>query len=430
MTNEVTYLVLDIIEELGISDFPTSVRLNDKTDEKLLRRVAEVMRFGGGTLAVYNEELVIESLTDYGYELREARSFANDGCWEVQVPGATDFAYIPFDSLQLLQIKTLKSYKSELDFPDFESLYSKYVDDLREYVSIICKPYFESYMSADVPSGALEWKPQTPCTIVSLFERGCIEKGLSYLEGGPIYRIRSPHIGGLADTVDSLYAIKKAVYDDKIITLDKFIEILKNNWEGEETLRQYMKNHYEYYGNDNDEVDAIAAKLLNDFADICDDLNNKCGYRFPAGVSTFGRQLEWAPQRLASPHGRKSGEVLAANCSPTPGTDLKGVTGIIRSYCKADLKRMVTGAALDIRLIPTDVKGEDGLNALCALMKGFVALGGHFMQIDVADAAVLKQAQEHPEEYQTLSVRVSGWNARFVTLNKEWQDMVIEQNEH
>lgn len=430
VTNEVTYLVLDIIEELGISDFPTSVRLNDKTDEKLLRRVAEVMRFGGGTLAVYNEDLVIKSLTDYGYELREARSFANDGCWEVQVPGATDFAYIPFDSLQLLQIKTLKSYKSELDFPDFESLYSKYVDDLREYVGIVCKPCFESFRTEDAPSDGFEWKPQTPCTVVSLFERGCIERGLSYLEGGPIYRIRSPHIGGLADTVDSLYAIKKAVYDDKIISLDEFMEVLKNNWEGNEVLRQLMKNRYEYYGNDNDEVDEIASMLLNDFADICDDLNNKCGYLFPAGVSTFGRQLEWAPQRLASPHGRKSGEVLAANCSPTPGTDLKGVTGIIRSYCKADLKRMVTGAALDIRLLPTDVKGEDGLDALCALMKGFVTLGGHFMQIDVADAAVLKQAQDHPEEYQTLSVRVSGWNARFVTLNKEWQDMVIEQNEH
>ena len=205
---------------------------------------------------------------------------------------------------------------------------------------------------------------------------------------------------------------------------------MKNSWENEEPLRQLMKNRYEYYGNDNDEVDEIAARLLNDFADICDSFNDKCGYRFPAGVSTFGRQLEWASQRLASPHGRKKGEVLAANCSPTPGTDLNGATGIIRSYCKSGLTRMVTGAALDIRLLPSDVKGEDGLNALCALMRGFVSLGGHFMQIDVADAAVLKEAQKHPEDYQTLSVRVSGWNARFVTLNKEWQDMVIEQNEH
>ena len=133
---------------------------------------------------------------------------------------------------------------------------------------------------------------------------------------------------------------------------------------------------------------------------------------------------------MASPHGRKQGEVLAANASPTPGTDREGATAIIRSYCKADLSKLTTGAALDIRLLPSSVEGEDGLQALISLMRGFVSLGGFFMQPDVADAALLREAQAHPENYQTLSVRVSGWNARFVTLNKEWQDMVIEQNEH
>jgi formate C-acetyltransferase len=266
--------------------------------------------------------------------------------------------------------------------------------------------------------------------VVSLFEEGCIERGLSYLEGGPIYNINSPHIGGLADTVNSLYAIKKLVYDEKRLSLQELTEILKNNWEGEEALRQYVLNKYVYYGNDNDEVDEIAARVLSDFADICMSFNDRCGYRFPAGVSTFGRQLEWTHGRLASPHGRRRGEVLAANCSPTPGTDREGATAIIRSYCKADLSRLATGAALDIKLLPSSVEGEDGLRALMELIRGFVKLGGFFMQPDVVDASLLRNAQEHPEEYTTLSVRVSGWNARFVTLNKQWQDMVIAQNEH
>ena len=208
------------------------------------------------------------------------------------------------------------------------------------------------------------------------------------------------------------------------------MRILKDNFEGEEVLRQYLLNRYTYLGNDNDEVDSIAARLLSDFADICLSFNGKCGYRFPAGVSTFGRQLEWAPKRLAAPHGRRAGDVLAANCSPTPGTDREGATAIVRSYCKIDLSKLATGAALDIRLLPSSVSGEDGINALISLMKGFVSLGGFFMQIDVADASVLKAAQANPEDFQTLSVRVSGWNARFVTLSREWQDMVIEQNEH
>ena len=430
VTNTVTYLTLDILEELGISDFPTTVRVSRRTDDKLLRRVAEVLRYGGGILAIYNEEKVIEALLGEGYETKEARKFANDGCWEVQIPGKTYFIYSPFDSLQILQKKTLNSYIQGTSFADFEELYQKFIEDLREQVRAIFEGQNQRFLPSASEIGEWKWTEAMPCTVVSLFEQGCIEKGLSYFEGGPIYNLHSPHIGGLADTVNSLYAIKKLVFDEQKVTFDRLLEILKDNWDGEEALRQYVSSRYAYFGNDNDEIDGILSRLLSDFSDICRSFNGKCGYRFPAGVSTFGRQLQWAPARLASPHGRRVGDVLAANCSPTPGTDKEGATAIIRSYCKADHSKLASGAALDIRLLPSSVEGEDGLLALTSLIRGFVALGGFFMQPDVADAAILREAQEHPENYQTLSVRVSGWNARFVTLNKEWQDMVIEQNEH
>ena len=430
VTNEVTFLVLDILEELGISDFPTTVRLNKNTEERVLRRVAEVTRYGGGILAVYNEDTVMDAMVNYGgYSLKEARRFANDGCWEMQVPGATDFTYLPFDALQILQKTTLKCYDGSVDFLSFEALYKAFLSDLDRYIENLCRPYIDACQSANENGTQWCWKPQMPCTVVSVFEKGCIEKGLSYFEGGPIYSVRSPHIGGLADTVNQLYAIKKLVYDEKKLSLSALCEILKNNWENEEPLRQYALHHYEYYGCDNDEVDFLAKRLLDDFADCCDKQNKKSGYSFFPGVSTFGRQIEWAPNRLAAAHGRKKGEVLAANCSPTPGTDFAGATGSIRSYCKCNLTRMVTGAALDIKLIPQNVLGADGLDAIIALMRGFLHLGGEFMQLDVVDAAVLKDAQKNPQNYETLSVRVSGWNARFVTLNKEWQDMVIAQNE-
>ena len=137
VTNTVTYLVLDILEELPIGDFPTTIRVNRNTDEKLLRRVAEVMRHGGGVLAIYNEELVLEAMTGYGYPLTEARRFANDGCWEVQVPGKTNFSYCPFDSLAILQHTTLKDYAPEVDFADFDSLLAAYLSDLRNQVLAI-----------------------------------------------------------------------------------------------------------------------------------------------------------------------------------------------------------------------------------------------------------------------------------------------------
>ena len=332
--------------------------------------------------------------------------------------------------MQILQKKTLCGYDKEVAFSSFEELYEQYRADLYRKVYQIFQSKCGNFANVGASEKEWKWIELSPCTVVSLFEKGCIEKGLSYFEGGPVYNISSPHIGGLADTVNSLYAIKKLVYDEKRVTLSDLLRILRDNWDGEEALRQYVLNRYVYYGNDNDEVDGIAARLLSDFADICTSFNGKCGYRFPAGVSTFGRQLEWSPERLASPHGRKQGEVLAANASPTPNTDKEGATAIIRSYCKADFSKLAIGAALDIKLLPSSVDGEDGLQALIALIRGFVSLGGFFMQPDVVDAALLRKAQEYPEDYQTLSVRVSGWNARFVTLNKEWQDMVIEQNEH
>ena len=428
ITNDVTYLVLDIIEELGISDFPTTVRLSKQSDEKLIRRVAEVMRLGGGVLAVYDEDNVIKAMTEYGYDLCEARRFANDGCWEVQVLGKTNFCYIPTDFLQILQKQTLKSYDKSVIFDSFESLYSAYLADVKAFCEGLLSSVLQNNM-LKCENGQWLWRKNMPCTVVSLFEQDCVGRGLSYLEGGAVYNVISPHVGGLADTVNSLYAIKKLVFDDKKTDFTSLMQILSENWENDEALRQYALNKYEYYGNDNDESDEICRRFLSDFADICDSLNGRSGYIFPGGVSTFGRQLEWSPQRLACASGRKKGEVLAANASPTPGTDRQGATALIRSYCKNELHKLPVGAALDIRLLPSCTAGDEGLDVLAALLRGFVNLGGFFMQPDVADAEILKEAQKKPEEYQNLSVRVSGWNARFVTLNKEWQDMVIEQNE-
>lgn len=425
VTNKVTYLVLDIIEELGISDFPTTLRINKNTDKALLRRAAEVIRYGGGVIAVYNEDLIIDSLTSHGYTLREARRFANDGCWEIQIPGKTFFTYAPFDSLQILQRQTLGGYEG-IAFEDFDSLYEKYRSDLE----VAVKKLFSDRKRYEYNIGRDRtwfWEPPFPCTAVSVFEEGCIEKGLSYLEGGPVYNVVSPHIGGLPDVVNSLYAIKKLVFDEKKIGFGELVEALKNDWQTSEVLRKYALNKYSYFGNDNDEVDDIARRLVNDFADICDSISETVAYDTPAGISTFGRQLEWSPHRFATPYGKKAGDILSGNYSPTPGTDTEGATATIKSYCKADLRRMVSGAALDIKLLPSVVKGEVGLDAISTLISGFVLLGGHFMQLDIADAELLRKAQENPEDYQNLSVRVSGWNARFVTLNKEWQDMIIAQ---
>ncbi len=431
VTNEVTYLVLDIVEELAISDFPITVRLRKDSPARLKEKVAAVMKHGGGIVAVYNEELILRALEGLGYPEKDALSFANDGCWEIQVPGKTDFTYMPFDALQIFN-EAIGLNKNDGDEPDLrsaEEVYAAFKKLLDETVGNIYRGISGGYK---YENGAWHAAGSViPTSVISLFEDGCIENAKSYWDCGPVYVVRSPHIGGAPDVADSLYAIQKAVFEDHLLTFHELVCALRNNWEGNELLRLKIKNSYVYYGNDSDEVDGWHSRILNDFADTvikCND-QGKCPVKFIPGVSTFGRQIEWLPNRCATAFGCKKGEILSGNDSPVPGTDTRGATSIIRSYCKSDLVKQSCGAALDVKIFPDSLGGDNGAAALIGLMDGFISLGGFFMQLDTVDAQTLIEAQKDPQKFKTLSVRVSGWNARFVTLNREWQNMIIERTQ-
>ena len=427
VTNEVTFLVLDIIEELGISDFPVTVRLNSRTDERLLRRIAEVVRYGGGVVAVYNEDLILDSLAGIGYPPEEARRFANDGCWEVQIPGKTYFIYGALDVYSILMCEVLGLPDHPRDFGSFEELWEAYAARLRSCAGEVFAKIASDRGCRDA-AGVWHWKNSgPPCAVVSLFTEDCARNGRSYYEGGPRYTVYSPHIGGAPDAGNSLHAIDVLCFREKRLSLHELEDILVRDWEGAEALRQYAASRIVYYGNDDDEADGYVSRILDTFADAVLAHAHETPLLYIPGVSTFGRQIEWAPGRIPSPMGTRRCAILSGNDSPTPGTDTEGATAVLKSYCKADLRKQVSGAALDIRLHASSVSGENGITALSAMYRVFVALGGFFMQTDVIDAAVLRAAQEHPEEYKTLSVRVSGWNARFVTLNREWQDMIIRR---
>ena len=427
VTGDVTWLVLDVVEELPIGDYPITVRLNENSDPKLLRRIAEVIRYGSGVLAVYNEPLILRALEAVGYDPIEARNFANDGCWEVQIPGKTNFMYMPFDSYTMLMRDVLGVGGEHKTYESWESLRDAFLKRLKEHVDNTFAHHVNSMLEKK-ENGEWHWKQfGIPAHVVSLFEDGCIENSRGYFGGGTRYVVRSPHIGGAPDAGNSLYAIKKLVYEEGYVTLPELLDILEADWEGHESLQQTVRKKYVYYGNDNPEADAVTADILDSFADVVLAHANETPIKFVPGVSTFGRQIDWLKNRTASPFGMKKNTILSGNCSPTPGTDWEGPTSIIKSYCSADMEKQTTGAALDIKLHPTAVKGENGLVALEALLTSFVALGGYFMQLDVIDAEVLKEAQKNPEAYKTLSVRVSGWNARFVTLNSYWQQMIIER---
>ncbi len=427
-----TRLILDVVEELPIGDFPITLRLNEQTPPWLKEQAARIVRHGGGVLAFYNEPLIIRALTAFGYDAREVRGFANDGCWETQIPGRTHFRYFPFDSLNLLLRKTLRlGEATPAHFDSYADLREAYRADMEAQVEAIFEDNCGRLLEHGA-DGAWRWarQPGQPCTVVSLLEGGCIESGRSYREGGATYTVMAPHIGGAPDAGNSLYAIDRLCFQERKVSFDQLMRMLQNNWEGEEALRQYVLRRYTYYGNDADDADAYTADVLSMFADSVERLRGRTPILFPAGVSTFGRQIGWAEERSATPFGRRAGEILSGNTSPTPGTDLAGATAVIASYCKGPMERMVNGAALDVKLSPSAVAGENGLQALVSLMDGFLALGGYFIQLDVLDAETLRRAQEDPESYRTLSVRVSGWNARFITLDRSWQQMIIERTQY
>ena len=418
VTNEVTYLVLDIVEELHISDFPIAVRLNRGSPDRLLRRIAEVQRHGGGIVALYNEEKVIAGLQKMGFSLPEARSFANDGCWEVLIPGKTAFSYVPFDILAHLQNAVgSKTGRPPREYTDFDDLYAAYLASLRQHIQA------HHAMADNWCTGG------PPSPLLSLLVDDCIERARGYYERGSRHYILAPHAGGIADVANSLLVIKDLVYDRKLLTLADMAEVLRNDWAGQEHLRNKIARSFEFYGNDSEAADAMMRRVFDDYTAIVAEVPQRNGVLRPAGISTFGRQIEYAPHRTATASGAHAGTYLASNCSPAPGTDFHGPTAVLRSYCKLDFERTPNGATLELKLHPESVKGDKGLAAMVALMRTFVHLGGWYLHVDVVDSALLADAQAHPEKYPNLSVRIAGWSARFATLNKQWQDMIIQRTQ-
>lgn len=419
VTNEVTYLVLDVVEELHISDFPIAVRVNSRTPDRLLRRIAEVQRHGGGIVAIYNEDKVLEGLVKFGYSLEEARGYTNDGCWEVIMPGRTCFGYAPFDMLGILQdVLGLRAEDAQTpEFEDFEALYAAFLDALRAHLDAF-------------NAGADHWGAHGhPAPLVSLMVEDCIERARGYFDRGARYTVLSPHAGGMPDTANSLLAIRRIVFEDKTLSLPELVGILRTDWAGQDHLRRMVTTRLAYYGNDDPEADAMMRRVFEDYTALVWEVPERNGVKRPAGISTFGREIDWAPSRSACPDGHRAGAILATNCSPSPGTDREGPTCVVKSFCKLDFTRTPNGATLELKLHPTTVQGEDGLEAMVSLLRTFVELGGFYLQVDVVDSAMLIDAQQHPEKYPNLSVRISGWSARFATLSKEWQDMIIQRTQ-
>lgn len=422
--NEVTFLVLDVIEELHISDYPVTVRLNDGTSEKLLRRIAEIQLLGGGIVSVYNENVIIRNLVLMGIPEEDARSFTNDGCWEIILPGQTRFSYVPKDFLIPFQ----EALFAEKTAETFDELYRNFLKRVRLMIEDVQKKIENMCLPGKKAPGDY---PETPVihadVVLSLLMPSCRHSGCSYTLDGTKWVFRAIHMAGLPDIANSLHAIKKNVFEKKIISLPELVSILKNNWQDEEALRLRFANSMKYYGNDDQEADTMLAQVLRDCAVITRE-KPKIGYiTIPVGVSTFGREIAFAENRLATAFGKHAHEYLAPNLSPTPGTDKSPITAILNSYCRMDFSHTPNGCPLDLRLSAGIRRSPNAADSIIRLLQVFVKKGGLYLQIDTVDPDMLRKAQKDPDRFPNLAVRISGWSARFASLNKEWQEMIINR---
>jgi formate C-acetyltransferase len=219
------------------------------------------------------------------------------------------------------------------------------------------------------------------------------------------------------------------VFDERRVSLPELVEALRANWEGHDDLRRYAARNVPLYGNDDDRADGTAARVFDDYVRLVKEAPEADGVLRPAGISTFARQVGWREHRRATPFGTLEGETLANNMAPVPGTHRNGPTAVIASYCRMDFTRLANGGTLDLALFPSTTAGEDGLRAIETLIRGFIALGGWYLSVDTQDPAILRDAQEHPERHQNLVVRIAGWCARFNSLHRDWQEMIIRRAE-
>jgi pyruvate-formate lyase len=434
-TNELTYLIIEVTNELELIDPLLSVRLHKNSPKEIVRATAKALAKGGAQPTVFNDDVLVPGLVKWlGVPLEDARDYSNDGCWEAIPQGRTEFGYGHIEVLLSLE-SLLNRGKSFLNnneigpdsgdlskFTTFEELYKAYKDQVRQRIDIALKNKLEYY--DDVHKIA-------PIPFLSGIMEDCLKNGRDITQRGARYRFYAPLVTGFSHTVDSLAVIKKVVYEEKMISLKELVEVLRNNWEGQERLRQYCLNRVPKYGNDNDYTDDIGKDLLTFYTDYIYEWNGKIDWLIlTPGIGTFENYPRFGYVCGASADGRFSQGPISSNYSPSVGRDTSGPTAVLKSATKFDLGRLNDGCPVDMKISFSGEKDEKKYDILENFIRSFVALGGNILTITTVSVKTLKAAQKEPEKHASLRVRLGGLTAYFVQLAKPQQDEYINRTEH
>ena len=434
-TNELTYILLSNWARLELIAPVMSVRLHKNSPQKLYELCADILRRGSGEPVLYNDDAIIPGLVKIGIPLEDARDYSNDGCWETLIPGKTNFGFCNTEILQVMEYllqdgRSLVRKRKEVDipykledFPDYESFYSAYLKEL------------ENAAVHEIENKIQHRKARSriaPSPLLSALMDDCIGRGLEYSDGGAEYNFFCFMLTGFSNSVDSLCAIRKYVYDEKKLSLSDLSKVLRENFAGNEVLRQMFINGTPKFGNDDDEVDGIAVRLLEDYEKILASIREKYGsqYIIGGGIATFEFFAKFGHDVGATADGRLAQEALASNYSPSIGMDVSGPTAAIRSATKPNMLSYAIGAPLDLQFRPNEVQGSQGLGRLVALIRTFNELGGLMLTLTGIDEETMRRAQKDPMKYKSLRVRLGGLSAYFVALSPQMQENLIHRTKH
>lgn len=432
--NELSHLFLDVYDKMGIYNPKIQIKIADSTPKDFILKALDMIRRGNNCIVFVGDATIRKALENVGCSKDEARLCNVKGCYEYSAQGTMDVGMNYVNLLKPLEYALhegrdgvngsfagLKSPKAE-EYATFDEFYSEYKKQLKHTVDEIIEIVnsFEDYLEYVNP------QPMLSATYPT-----CIEQGMDALGGGAVTNGSLMLFGFMANIADSLTNIKKFVFDKKELTLPELRDILDRDFVGSEKLRRKLLADRDKFGNNKDLPDYFAQDIAKYLCQIvCGRPNaKKRNGKWNLGFHVARQSYDQAPYTASSPDGRLKGDELSKNMSASMGMNREGATAAILSATKIDATAFTSDACLDLGLLPSAVKDEDGLEAMYGLLMTFIKRGGHAMHINVFNADTLRAAQKEPEKYQDLQIRVCGWNVLFNNINREEQDGFIRQAE-
>ena len=433
-TSELSYLLLEVAEELHILQPGFSVHIGKQTPDAFLMAAMRVIRQGHGYPSVFNPDVYVAELVRQGKSLEDAHEGGCSGCIEVGAFGKEAYLLTGYLNVPKILEVTLNNGINPVTgipvglqtgdprtFQTYEELYDAflkqlhYVVDLKMRVSNYIDRMFAKY---------------APAPFLSVVIDDCVTRGRDYYDGGPRYNTSYIQCCGLGTTTDSLAALKRHVFEAQRFPMDRVLNAVLHNFEGEEVLRQTIMNRTPFFGNDDDFADSIAVQVYNDLVDAIDGKPNiKPGGKYHLNMLSTTCHVYFGKVMGATPNGRLSGKSISDGTSPSHGADTHGPSAVMKSLTKFDHTRS-GGTLLNQRFLPSLLKKEEDRVKLGQLIRSYFTLGGHHVQFNIVDTATLLAAQACPSDYKDLMVRMAGYSDYFNDMNADLQREVIERTEN